>query len=154
MRMPFSVNVFLYDEDKSKDHRYLIFYRNPRTELQLPSFWQGVTGGVEKDETLEDTVKREVYEETGISLNEINMTDFSCQYPIKDTWRHSYPKEATHITEYVCYAKVNTDPTLSDEHKEFRWVTYDEGVELMTFGMNKQSLEIVEKCLHQRGAIN
>ncbi|MEH6629365.1 MAG: NUDIX domain-containing protein [Halopseudomonas aestusnigri] len=152
--MPFSVNVFLYDEDKWKDRQYLVFYRNERADLQLPSFWQGVTGGVEKDETLEDTVRREVKEETGISLNKIDITDFSYQYPIKDVWRHSYPKDATHITEYVFYAKVSANPTLSDEHKEIKWVTFDEGLKLMTFGMNKESLEIVEKCLNRSDAVN
>ena len=150
MRMPFSINVFLYEQEDQGERRYLIFRRNERKDRQLPSFWQGVTGAAKEGETLEEATRREILEETGIAPEQISKTDFSYEYPIKAAWKPSYPSDATRITEYVFCAKVAGLPTLSMEHKESKWVSFQEGLKMLTFGMNAQSLECVESFLKQR----
>lgn len=147
-RMPISINVFLHDNDHAERRRYLVFRRPERKDLQLPSFWQGVTGAVEKGETLEAAAIREVKEETGIDLEGVHDTGFSFSYPIQDAWKTAYPSDAKHITEHVFFAKVVSDPVLSKEHTAFRWVTFAEGLTLLTFGANPESLERVERYLN------
>ena len=65
MRKPKQVLVFLYKINEENLYEYCIFFRK---KLQ---FWQGLSGGVEDDESLIETVKREVYEETGVRVNDI-----------------------------------------------------------------------------------
>ncbi|MCE2523299.1 MAG: NUDIX domain-containing protein [Rhodobacteraceae bacterium] len=116
----------------------------------MPSFWQGVTGATKGGETLEEAARREIFEETGIAPEQISKTDFSYEYPIKTAWKPSYPSGATRITEYVFCAKMAGLPTLSMEHKEFNWVSFQAGLKMLTFEMNAQSLECVESFLKQR----
>jgi dATP pyrophosphohydrolase len=73
MRKPKNVLVFLYRYNS--DLEYCLFYRKKE------KFWQGISGGVEDLETLEDTVKREVYEETGIKVNRIIKLDTISSIP-------------------------------------------------------------------------
>ncbi len=84
MRQPFSVQVFLYRENNKKIE-YLLFKRVPRPELDLPAFWQGISGGLEEGEKFDEAVIREVFEESGINITNYKKTGFVTTYPIKDT---------------------------------------------------------------------
>ena len=59
LKYPVSALVVLHDAD---GNILLIERTSP------PGFWQSVTGSIEPDETIEETAKREVWEETGIRL--------------------------------------------------------------------------------------
>jgi len=97
-------------------------------------FWQPITGGNHNGEALRETVTRELYEETQL------------QAPlriIEDVHTFSFTaKNGTPLTEYVFGAEVAADAevTLSDEHDELRWVTYDEALTLLTYESNKEAM--------------
>jgi len=67
LRQPLSVHVFLY-HFKGNNPEYLILNRFPMPQINLPAFWQGVTGGLEDNETFIEAAIREVHEETGIKI--------------------------------------------------------------------------------------
>ncbi len=146
MRQPFSINAFLYRVEEG-NIRFLLLKRVQRSEFSLPAFWQGVTGGMEEGETLEETAAREIFEETGYKPKLILAVGYEYSFPIKDEWRDSYGSGPTEIIEKVYCAEVEGEPQLSTEHSEYKWVSESEAKELMHFDTNKLALEAVNKRL-------
>jgi dATP pyrophosphohydrolase len=68
-----------------------------------PGWWQSVTGSQEAGETLEQTARREVREETGLDTGHFELSDWNIEtrYEIYPRWRHRYAPGVTHNTEYV-----------------------------------------------------
>jgi dATP pyrophosphohydrolase len=68
-----------------------------------PGFWQSVTGSQDAGETLIETARRELAEETGIEVAANELVDWQMQnrYEIYPHWRHRYAPGVTHNTEHV-----------------------------------------------------
>jgi 8-oxo-dGTP pyrophosphatase MutT (NUDIX family) len=94
---------------QNQDGKYLIAREGER--------WQAVGGRLEKGETLEDGLKRETQEETGI-------TDMLIGKVIHvDEWFSKPEGELKHIVALFFLCTVSSDKvTLSDEHQEYAWV--------------------------------
>ena len=90
MRQPASILIYPV-VSVNGEWKYLLFHRVPRPDLGLPSFWQGVTGGLEDGESPELAARREFIEETGITSSRIEPIGFSCSIPMQEDWRHKYP---------------------------------------------------------------
>ncbi len=98
---------------KNSDGRYLIVRENDR--------WQAVGGRLEKGEKLEDGLRREAREETGI-------TDLQIGKVIHvDEWFAKPEGELKHIVAlfFLC-TTTSATIVLSDEHQEYTWVTPNE----------------------------
>ena len=67
-----------------KDGRYLMLYRNKKKNDPNEGKWIGVGGRIEEGETPEEGVKREVLEETGLTLT--SFTRRSVIHFGSDTW--------------------------------------------------------------------
>lgn len=52
-----------------KNHQYLMLYRNKKKDDPNHHKWIGVGGKVEPNETIEECMKREINEETGLQAN-------------------------------------------------------------------------------------
>ena len=100
------------------------------------SFWYVVTGGCEKyDLDREETVKREVKEETGINK-------------IKDifylNWILEYESLEVHCKEYVYISFVNkANVILNEESIDYKWCKFNEFIEQINWYGNKEILEKV-----------
>ncbi|HVV66792.1 MAG TPA: NUDIX domain-containing protein [Candidatus Saccharimonadales bacterium] len=83
--------------------------------------WQAVGGRLEKGEKLEDGLRRETEEETGITDLEVGKAIHV------DEWFAKPEGELKHIVAifFLCKTKAS-DIRLSSEHQEFAWVTSDE----------------------------
>lgn len=147
MREPNSINVFLYRMIEGR-REYLLFKRTANPELALPAFWQGITGGMESGETLEEAALREVYEESGIKISNLLSSEYSYEYPIKEEWKANYSKDSSFIKEYVYSAQIKEEPVLSNEHNDFGWFNLDKALELLSFGNNREALLHVEASLN------
>ena len=131
MRKPKQVLVFLY-----------------RKKLQV---WQAISGGVEDDETLIETVKREVFEETGIEANDIFELSSVSSIPVVNiTGKFSWGNDVYVVTEHSFGVFTeNSDIKLSSEHKQYEWFTFDEAYEKLEFDSNKTALwELNQRLLN------
>ena len=104
------VNVIIED----KQGRILILKRSP-DDKSCPGLWDLPGGGAENNETLQETVKREVKEESGLEI------EFEKDY----FYTHHYPKGKMDI--YGFKAKlIGGKVAISKEHTEFRWISKTE----------------------------
>lgn len=98
---------------KNQDGKFLIVREGER--------WQAVGGRLEKGEKLEDGLRRETSEKTGI-------TDLAVGKVIHvDEWFAKPEGELKHIVAlfFLCDTKTS-EVVLSDEHQEYAWTTPEE----------------------------
>ena len=141
LKQPVSVLVVLHDGNGN----ILLIERADRA-----GFWQSVTGSIEAGETLAQTARREVQEETGITLSDGQLHDWqqSRQYEIYPHWRHRYPPGITRNTEHVFSARIAPDTSikLSKEHTAFCWLERTDAAEKVFSPSNRQA--ILELAAH------
>ncbi len=135
MRTNKQVEVFLYKKDK-KGFLFLILKRTSKKG----GFWQPITGGVEDEETLKQTIIREVEEETGI-INILKIIDTKCSYEFELQGKN----HIEHI--YGVQIPVESEIILSDEHDELKWVNENTAFKLLKWPGNKEGLKILIKIL-------
>lgn len=120
-KIPESVLVVIH----TSDLEVLLIERADR-----PGFWQSVTGSLDTlDEALLETAQRELFEETGILADGVNIRlhdwGLSNIYEIYPTWRHRYAPGVTHNTEHVFSVCVPRDiPVILSprEHVRYAWL--------------------------------
>jgi 8-oxo-dGTP pyrophosphatase MutT (NUDIX family) len=101
--------------------------------------WEFPRGLIEKGEKLEQTVKREIKEETGIK-------DIKFLPGFKEWIKFFYKFKGKNIMKIVTYFLVKTKEKkikLSFEHKDYAWLEYKEALEKLTF---KNAKEILKKA--------
>ena len=135
LNQPVSILVVLHDGNGN----ILLIERADRA-----GFWQSVTGSIEAGETLAQTARREVQEETGITLSDGQLHDWqqSRQYEIYPHWRHRYPPGITRNTEHVFSARIAPDTSikLSKEHTAFCWLERTDAAEKVFSPSNRQAI--------------
>jgi len=125
-KIPESVLVVIH----TPDLQVLLLERADR-----PGFWQSVTGSKDTpDESLVETCRREVFEETGIEADLHRLTDWQLtqRYEIYPHWRHRYPDGVTHNTEHVFGLELaeQVDVRLSPrEHLQALWLPWEQAAD-------------------------
>lgn len=145
MRKPRQVLVFLYRKSKSNEYEYCIFYRK---KMEI---WQAISGGVEDNEMLVETVKREVLEETGLDVNDVfELSSVSTIPVVNVTGEFTWGKDVYVVTEYSFGVFIeNSDIKLSNEHKQYGWFTYDDAYKKLEYDSNKTALwELNQRLLN------
>ncbi len=102
------------------DGKILVLKRSDKDDHK-PGVWETVGGGMDAEETPQEALRREILEETGLSVavgSPFNVFSFK-----KDTGE--FKVGITFLCEYL-----GGDVTLSDEHSEYRWINPDEFVEM------------------------
>ena len=136
MRIPKQVLIIPY---RIIDNRieYCIFKRN---DLKL---WQWIAGGAEDfDESIVETAKRELYEETQINDVEIEKLEMKAKIPVVNIVKDFIWGDDVFYSEEQAFSVniYNKTIKLSSEHEEYRWVNYDEAKELLRYDSNKSAL--------------
>lgn len=136
MKELIQVQAILY-KSNGRDYKFLVLKRVPGKK----GFWQPVTGGKKEGESIEDALKREVFEETGLGEKEtIKITKI-----YSFNWQTQYredPKERVNFTEYAFGVEVQSkfEVKIGKEHEEYRWCSYDDAISLIGYETNKESL--------------
>lgn len=100
-----------------------------------------ITGTIESHEHTKDTLIRELEEETGLKPGKL----------------YSIPRINTFylaISDKICMSPVflclieDSDVTISPEHSEFKWATFEEACKLIHWPNQVESLEIINKYLN------
>lgn len=94
-----------------------------------PGFWQSVTGSQEGDESLPETARREVREETGIETSAGEFVDWHLtnRFEIFAEWRDRYAPGVMHNTEHVfslCVPEPRAVSVAAEEHLAYRWLPW------------------------------
>ena len=107
--------------------------------LKYPSgHWDFVKGNIEEGEKEEETVKRELFEETGINSLQIHQG-------FNEKVEYNYYKKNNKVHKIVSYYLAETDQKeikLSFEHLDYKWSDYEDLMKLITF---ENSREILNK---------
>lgn len=105
-----------------------------------PGTWQMITASVEKDESTKQTAVRELFEETGMKASKF----FSV--PHVNTFYFDINDSVCLSPVFLAY--VDTENVMiSDEHTEYKWVTYKEAVELIHWPDQIESLNVMWRYL-------
>lgn len=110
-RMEMGIKALILKEDK-----FLVMHNNGVKE----DLWELPGGRMEFGETAEETLRREILEETGLTVKPIKLLD---------TW--NLVKENHQITGIIYLCEVDEgEVRLSDEHDDFKWIN-EESLELI-----------------------
>ena len=123
-----SAGVILFN--KTEEIQFLV--------LKYPSgHWDFVKGNIEEGEEEEETVRRELFEETGI--NNMNI-----KKGFNQKVEYNYYKKNNKVHKIVSYYLAETEQKevkLSFEHLDYKWVNYDDLMKLITFDNSKDILK-------------
>ena len=120
-----------------RDDGKFLTLRRTETAPHHPLGWDFPGGIIDEGETIEDGVIREIKEEAGIEITDLNLLGLTSR--ILDSGKLYIP------VMYAANAK-SENITLSYEHDQFRWVTSGEFLKL---GAAKKLKDAVEKLVHE-----
>lgn len=146
LKYPVSALVVLYSGDGGI---LLIERTHPK------GFWQSVTGSLEPGETVAQTARREVWEETGILLADGQLQDWhdSTVYEIYHHWRHRYPKGVFENREHLFSAEIPRDTPIAlqpEEHVSYGWFGLEEAAEKVFSPSNRRAILELGRFLGKR----
>ena len=125
----------------------VIFRKNKETKYLLLHYeaghWDFPKGNIEANEKDEDTIKREVKEETGIKDIKI-IKDF------KEKLHYFYKLKGKLISKEVVFYLAETKTAkikLSFEHVGYKWLPFKEALEKLTFKNAKDILKKADEFL-------
>lgn len=136
-KQPISVLVLVH----TADLHVLLLER-----ADVPAHWQSVTGSRDQDESLADTARRELLEETGIDADALGgPVDWkqANRYEIFPQWRHRYAPGTTHNTEHVFSIDVGEPVPISlspREHVRHAWLPWRAAAELCFSWSNRDAI--------------
>ena len=146
MRQPYETLVIPYKKENEKI-KYAIFLRSDVEQ------WQPVCGGGEEGETLLETAKRETFEEAGIKKESKFMRlETITTIPVVSIRGCYYWGEDVFLVKEYCFAVDVEDQEikLSKEHKEYKWLEYEEAYKLLKWDSDRTALwELNEKLKRQ-----
>lgn len=141
-----SAGAVIFRKENSKIYYLLLHY--PSTVQVKKSraprdYWDFPKGHIEKGEKEQDTVRREVEEETG--LRDIELVE-----GFKSGIRYFFRFQGKNILKFVTFYLAETkakDIKVSDEHLGYVWLSYEEVLEKLTFKNAKEILQKAHKFL-------
>jgi len=124
--------VFTIDKEKTK---FLLLQNTLKR-----TYWEFPKGKIEKDETIEETIKREIKEETG--LDKFNIIP-GFKHVIKWFFRFKgnlIQKEAVYLLAEIP-VKDKDKAKMSFEHQKIKWMNFEEAEKEINIKSNREMLE-------------
>lgn len=139
MRTEKSAGAIVFRKDENKIFYLLLNYGN---------HWDFPKGNIEQGENEQETAKREIKEETGLNVEFIN--------GFREKIGYFYVRDGDRISKTVIYFLAEAkseDIRLSFEHKGFKWLKFEEALNLTTFNNSKNILEKANNFLTGKGTL-
>ncbi len=131
----------------------VVYAKNPEVNYLILQYeaghWDFVKGNVEEGETEQQTVTRELSEETGI-------TDAQFLDGFKENITYFYKRQGSTVYKEVVFFLMETKTKqvkLSFEHIGFQWLTYERTMEKLTFKNARDVLKRAHEYLKNQGKI-
>ena len=149
-RKPYNVHVLLFRESGA-GRQFALFKR-----ADIEDVWQGVCGGGESGESIAQAAIRECYEEAGVEspgmLYPLDATG-SMSAEFFTEWTPVWGPDVLVLPMYHFAMEYDGDVRVSEEHSDFGWFFYEDGVEKMRFGDQRLALWELNERL-ERGNLN
>ena len=116
------------------------------------AFWQPVTGRLEPGETWLEAAAREVWEETGLRGEVVDL-NFRHSFLVDPKFWRQHPEFAIKINEEAAFVldvtggdpgAVTLDPS---EHDAYEWVDYDTAMDRLIWEGNKKALALTRQAI-------
>jgi dihydroneopterin triphosphate diphosphatase len=149
-KIPVSVLVVIH----TPDLQILLIERAAR-----PGYWQSVTGSIDRpDEPLEETARREVFEETGIEAAPERLVRWNLvrTFEIYPQWRHRFAPGTTHNDEHMFSLEVPSPVPVRlapEEHIAWQWLPWREAVEKCFSWTNRDAIRMLAESRLKGGEI-
>ena len=135
-----SAGAIIFRKEGEKPLFLLLNY--PPASRKQKEYWDLPKGHIEKGEKPEDTVKREIEEETGLK-------DVEFFEGFKETIKYFFKRESENILKFVTFYLLETktkEVKISFEHLGFEWLPYEKALVKLTF---KNAKEVLRKANNQ-----
>lgn len=119
------------------DNKEILIIKRCPTDRKDPDKWEVPGGKLDEGEDLLRSKNREVMEETGLSIEQIEPLVFTYSYVIKDGGYSGF----TYISIFSINKIIKGKVKLSEEHSEYIWVGYKK---IMNFDLTS---EVNNACL-------
>ena len=137
------VKVVPHDGEK-----VLLLRRHP----ERGGFWQPVTGRIEHGETPDEAARRELLEETGISVP-VEPLGLRQSFLIDRAFLPDSPEPLLFVDETAYAARVQPGAAVRiqpEEHTESAWFTLERAYETIRWSDDREALERLESRIHDR----
>lgn len=135
MRAPFQILAIPYRAEP--ELRFCVLHRADHDQYQF------VAGGGEDGETEAEAAKREIFEETGVRASQILPLRSMAFLPvdvIAEKHRKLWSRDTFVIPEYAFAFACDGEISLSDEHLDLEWLSYEQAMARLTWDSNKTAL--------------
>lgn len=132
MLQPNFVAAYIVDPNAIQGPLLLLLKRSP--EDYLGGIWQIVTGKVDNGDTVLQTVKKEIFEETGLNAEKaynLNITLFYEKIGDQVGFSANFLFFTDHRQEIIL---------CPSEHVEYQWCSIDKAGDLIAFSTQKETL--------------
>jgi dATP pyrophosphohydrolase len=135
-KIPISIQVIIFCDVKN----ILLLQRKDN-----PNYWQSVTGSIEKNEPPKQCAEREVFEETGLIVNDYNFYSLNQmnQYQIYPEWKHRYDENVTTNIEHLFALQLPKKEHIifnPQEHIEYIWTDLEDAIKKVFSWTNRNTL--------------
>lgn len=140
-----SAGALIFREESGKV-LYLLLHYPAMDHRASRDFWDFAKGHVEAKESVTETIRREVKEETGIG-------DLEFIPGFKETIKYFFIHNEQKIFKIVIFLLAETKNekiVISGEHAGFAWLPFSEAYETVTYSNAKQLLEKADTFICQK----
>ncbi len=145
MSLEKSAGAIIFRKEGNKNFYLLLNY--PSSIKSARTYWDFPKGHTEKGEEIEETVKREVKEET--ALKDIKFIE-----GFKEWIKYFFKFKGKNIFKIVVFLLAETktkEVKISFEHIGYEWLPYEEALGRLTFKNAKEVLKKANSYLFKKG---